>query len=183
MPFCKFSRKHGAPPKSQQQWGAKQVCEHLNRDACNKQALQHTEQEKAVLFGQTRCHRVAKLGATGFVQAALSKALHHPYKITLTCNLVLIGMRRFNTHFNTHNKGSQVQLKLKRIYYMGLLHPTAKTGATDSGNTVPPSLPARRDTDIHQNRCHRDQETGPTGFVQTERKASFQSTNSLPLCH
>jgi hypothetical protein len=117
----------------------------------------------AVLSGQTRCHRVAKLGATGFAQAALSKAIHHPYKITLTCNLVLISMRRFNTH----NKGSQVQFKLKRIYYMGLLHPTAKTGATGSRNSVPPSLPARRDTETHQNRCHRDQETGPSGFVQT----------------
>jgi hypothetical protein len=110
-------------------------------------------------------------------------------------------MRRFTTHFKTHNKGSQVQLKLKRIYYMGLLHPTAKTGATGSGNSVPPSLPARRDTETHQNRCHRDletgstgfvqieqmQETGSTGFVQTEqmqsRTASFQSTTSLPLCH
>jgi hypothetical protein len=36
MSFCTFSRKHGAPPKSQQQWGAKQVCEQLNRDACTK---------------------------------------------------------------------------------------------------------------------------------------------------
>jgi hypothetical protein len=140
-----------------------------------------------VLSGQTRCHRVAKLGATGFAKAALSKAIHHPYKITLTCNSVLISMKRFTTHFNTHNKGSQVQFKLKRIYYMGLLHPTAKTGATGSGNSVPPSLPDRRDTETHQNRCHRDLETGSTGFVQTEemqsRTTSFQSTTSLPLCH
>jgi hypothetical protein len=74
MPFCTFSRKHGAPPKSQQRWGAKQVCEHVNRDACNKKALHHIEQEKAVLSGQTRCHRVAKLGAAGFAHATLSKS-------------------------------------------------------------------------------------------------------------
>jgi hypothetical protein len=42
-----------------------------------------------------------------------------------------------------HAKGSQVQLKLKRIYYMGLLHPTAKIGATGFGNSVPLSLPDR----------------------------------------
>jgi hypothetical protein len=136
--------------------------------------------KRSVLSGQTRCHRVAKLGATGFVQAALSKAIHHPYKITLTCNLVLKSMRRFNTHFNTHNKGSQVQLKLKRIYYMGLLHPTAKFGATGSGNLVPPSLPARGDTETHQNRCHRDQGTGPTGFVQTEQKSKLSIDKLSP---
>jgi hypothetical protein len=34
MPYCTFSRKHGAPPKSLQQSGAKQVCEQLIRDAC-----------------------------------------------------------------------------------------------------------------------------------------------------
>jgi hypothetical protein len=31
--------------------------------------------EMAVLSGQTRCHRVAKLGATGFAQATLSKSI------------------------------------------------------------------------------------------------------------
>jgi hypothetical protein len=56
-------------------------------------------------------------------------------------------MKRFTTHFSIHNQGSQVQLKLKRIYYKGLLHPTAKTGATGFGNSVPPSLPDRRDTE------------------------------------
>jgi hypothetical protein len=30
---------------------------------------------------------------------------------------------------------------------MGLLHPTAKTGATSFGNLVPLSLPDRRDTE------------------------------------
>jgi hypothetical protein len=92
-------------------------------------------------------------------------------------------MKMFTTHFNTHNKGSQVQLKLKRIYYMGRLHPTTKTGATGSGNLVPPSLPDRRDTETHQNRCHRDQETGSTGFVQTEQNNKLSIDTSLPLCH
>jgi hypothetical protein len=57
---------------------------------------------------------------------------------------------------------------------MSLLHPTAKTGATGSGNSVPPSLPDRRDTETHQNRCHRDLETGSTGFVQTEQNRAEQ---------
>jgi hypothetical protein len=30
---------------------------------------------------------------------------------------------------------------------MVMLHPTAKTGATGFGNSVPPSLPDRRDTE------------------------------------
>jgi hypothetical protein len=33
--FAQF-QENMEPPKSQQQWGAKQVCEHLNHDACNK---------------------------------------------------------------------------------------------------------------------------------------------------
>jgi hypothetical protein len=53
-----------------------------------------------------------------------------------------------HTHFSTHNKGSQVQLKLGEFYYKGLLHTTAKTGATGSGNSVLPSLPDRRDTEV-----------------------------------
>jgi hypothetical protein len=89
------------------------------------------------------------------------KVIHHPYKITLTCNWVLISIKRFTTHFSTHNKGYQVQLKLKRFYYMGMLHPTAKTGAIGFG---PPSLPDRDswDTDTlklvplwSRNRFHR----------------------------
>jgi hypothetical protein len=66
---------------------------------------------------------------------------------------------------------------------MGLLHSTAKTGATGSGNSVPPSLPDRRDAATHQNWCHRDQETGSTGFVQTEQNNKLLIDTSLPLCH
>jgi hypothetical protein len=80
-------------------------------------------------------------------------------------------------------------LKLGEVYYKGLLHTTAKTGATGSGNSVPPSLPDRRDTetdwDTQQNQCHRDLETGSTEFVQTEqmqnRATSFQSTLLSPF--
>jgi hypothetical protein len=68
MPLCRFSRNHRAPPKSQQQWGAKQVCEQLNRDACTKRALQTNKPKK------WQCC-LAKPGATGFAQAALSKSI------------------------------------------------------------------------------------------------------------
>jgi hypothetical protein len=112
---------------------------------------------------QTRCHRFCKRSPV--------KKQYITHKITLTCNWVLIGIKRFTTYFSTHNKGSQVQPKLGEIYYKGLLHPTAKTGATGSGNSVPPSLPDRRDTEAetHWSRCHRDMETGSTGFWQTEQ--------------
>jgi hypothetical protein len=47
-------------------------------------------------------------------------------------------------------------LKLGEIYYKGLLHTTAKAGATGSGNSVPPSFPDRRDVGL------RHTETGAT---------------------
>jgi hypothetical protein len=34
--FAHFQEKYEAPPKSMQQWGAKQVCEQMKRDACTR---------------------------------------------------------------------------------------------------------------------------------------------------
>jgi hypothetical protein len=43
--------------------------------------------------------------------------------------------KRFTTQFKHTFKGSQVQLKLRRIHYKGLLHTVAKTGATGFGRS------------------------------------------------
>jgi hypothetical protein len=84
-------------------------------------------------------------------------------------------MKRFTTHFNTHNKGSQVQLKLGEFYHKGIQQPKSvppvletrchrvcliegilrlrhtKTGATEIWKPVPPDL-------CRQSRCKTEQQ-------------------------
>jgi hypothetical protein len=123
------------------------MCEQIICDACTKKTLQQ------IKSGKFQCCP-AKLSASGLpnlVPPGLPRQQwqeHHiTHKIHTNKQMSLNKLKQVQYTLKHTFKGSQVQLKLKRFYYNGLLHPTAEPGATKFGNLEPMSLLDITDTE------------------------------------